>query len=75
MNENFAIDFLLDENSKIWFLENNPNPQILRVSESRVKRHYIMHGDMFNIQFSYLRSRFKRVREFALKMKNMIKSN
>jgi hypothetical protein len=26
VNENFAIDFLLDEDSKIWFMENNPNP-------------------------------------------------
>ena len=26
VNENFAIDFLLDDNYKIWFLENNPNP-------------------------------------------------
>ncbi len=26
VNENFAVDFLLDEDSKIWFMENNPNP-------------------------------------------------
>lgn len=49
VNENFALDFLLDDNSKIWFMENNPNPQILRMSDSRVIRHYKMFGDMFEI--------------------------
>lgn len=37
--ELFAVDFLLDENLKLFFLENNFNPQILAVSEGRVKRH------------------------------------
>lgn len=26
VNENFALDFLLDDQSKLWFMENNPNP-------------------------------------------------
>lgn len=49
INENFAFDFLLDDNSNLWFLENNPNPQILKMSDARTRRHYLMFGDMLEI--------------------------
>lgn len=74
VNENFAVDFLLDDESRIWFMENNPNPQILRVSDARVKRHYRMFGDLFEIQFNYLRSRYKRLRRLAADMKRDLKA-
>lgn len=47
VNENFALDFLIDDESKVWFLENNPNPQIMRSSVKRTMRHYVMFGDLF----------------------------
>ncbi|EGR31534.1 hypothetical protein IMG5_107540 [Ichthyophthirius multifiliis] len=75
VNENFAVDFLIDDDSRVWFLENNPNPQLLRSSTKRSMRHFKMFGDLFNIQYSYLRSRAKRLNQLALKMKDAIENN
>ncbi|KRX02924.1 hypothetical protein PPERSA_13178 [Pseudocohnilembus persalinus] len=72
VNENFALDFLIDDESHLWFMENNPNPQIMRTSEKRVERHYQMFGDLFEIQFAQLRSRFKRLLNFT---KNVVLPN
>ena len=44
-----AIDFLLDDDLNLWFLENNFNPAILAVSDGRRKRHYKMHKDIFDM--------------------------
>jgi tubulin polyglutamylase TTLL1 len=41
-SEFLAVDFLLDDNLKIWLLEVNFNPQILRVTPDRIKRNYKM---------------------------------
>ncbi|KAL4448661.1 hypothetical protein ABPG74_012750 [Tetrahymena malaccensis] len=75
VNENFALDFLIDEDSKVWFLENNPNPQVLRSSVKRTMRHYVMFGDLFQIQFAYLRSRAKRLNQLAKQMAEEIQNN
>ncbi|KAL4492542.1 hypothetical protein ABPG72_007655 [Tetrahymena utriculariae] len=63
--ESFAVDLIIDENQRVWFLENNPNPQIMSLTWRRARHNYIMFGDMFQIQYAYLRSRALRLNRFA----------
>lgn len=62
--EFLAVDFLLDDTLDVWLLELNYNPQILSVTEDRIKRNYKMIEDTLEIAFAYIRSKFKRIKHF-----------
>jgi tubulin polyglutamylase TTLL1 len=62
--EMFGLDFLLDDDLNLWFIECNASPQLIGTSELKTKFLTDMLTDMFDIQFAYLRSRMKRVHQF-----------
>ena len=59
-----GLDFMLDDNLNLWFIESNPNP-LLAVKQALIGR---MITDLFEIQYAYYRSRMKRVLEVIRKM-------
>jgi len=63
--ELFGIDFLLDENLKLWFIECNAGPQMKRTNPEKEKMLKKMLMDHFEIMFGYLRSRAKRTVQFV----------
>jgi tubulin polyglutamylase TTLL1 len=65
--EMFGLDFLLDNDLNLWFIECNASPQLIGTSDKKKKFLSDMLTDMFDIQFAYLRSRMKRVHEFMKK--------
>ena len=58
--ELYAIDLMIDDNLNVWFIECNTNPQLTpSTKEKRVLFTSMLKG-MFEIQYSYYRSRMKR---------------
>ena len=68
--ELFGLDFVLDENLDIWFIECNGSPQLIGTNERKTKFLSKMLFDMFEIQQAYLKSRVLRAGEFV---RNMVK--
>jgi len=58
VHELHGLDFMLDENLKLWFIECNPNPLLTGVKPELIVP---MLKNMFTIQYSYYRSRMLRV--------------
>ena len=59
--EMFGLDFILDENLQLWFLEANGSPQLIGTSDKKQKLMQETLVDLFEIQYAYLRSRLKRI--------------
>ena len=57
----WGMDFIMDDNLKLWFIEANPRPGIMAASPMRKKFMEMMVEDMFTLLFAHLRSRMKRV--------------
>jgi tubulin polyglutamylase TTLL1 len=74
MWEMFGLDFLLDDNLNLWFIECNASPQLIGTSDEKTKFLVRMLTDMFEIQYAYLRSRFKRIQEFMSSLHNQVSS-
>jgi len=55
------MDFMLDENMKLWFIECNSSPLLDGVVPEMITK---MLADMFDIQFAYYRSRMARLVHF-----------
>ena len=53
-----GLDFMLDDNMQLWYIECNPHPLIDGVKPEIINR---MLRDMFEIQFALYRSRMRRV--------------
>lgn len=66
--EMFGVDFLLDNELNLWFIECNASPQLIGTNEEKTELLTSMLEGMFEIQYAYLRSRMKRVRGFIAKM-------
>jgi hypothetical protein len=62
--ELFGVDFILDEDLKIWFIEANTSPMMEATTPEREKLLVGMLTDQFEVMFAYLRSRMKRVITF-----------
>ena len=54
-----GVDFMLDDQMKLWFIESNPSPLLTGTTKSYI--YYDVLTSMFEIQFKYYRSRMKRV--------------
>lgn len=63
--ELLGVDFLLDENLKLWYIESNTSPSIKGKDEESEKILKKMMIDMFELVFSYMKSRLKRVIEYV----------
>src|SRR5205823_6438367 len=70
--EMFGLDFLLDEDLNLWFIECNASPQLIGTSEEKTKFLVTLLTDMFEIQYAYLRSRFKRIQEFMSSLHSQV---
>ena len=65
MYELYGLDFMLDEDMQLWFIECNPNPLLDGVKPELITR---MLMDLYEIQFAYYRSRMTRVLDVIKKM-------
>ena len=72
--EMLGLDFLLDEELNLWFIECNASPQLIGTSDEKAEFLTKLLSDMFEIQYAYLRSRFKRIQAFIAKMNGDISS-
>lgn len=68
--EIFGLDFVIDENLNLWFIESNASPVFQGTSEEKEIFQSTMLKDMFDIEYSYLRSRVKRAVKFFKDPKN-----
>ena len=59
--ELFGIDFMLDDNLNLWFIECNSGPVLKGTSEEKERFLTKMLLDQFEIVFGYLKSRLKRI--------------
>ena len=67
----WGMDFMMDADLNLWFIEANTRPGIKSTSGMRTKFLEHMLLDMFDIMFAHLRSRMKRV---ILYVNDMIKN-
>lgn len=65
--ELFGLDFLLDDDLNLWFIECNASPVFQGTSAEKEIFQTRMLKDMFNIEYAYLRSRVKRLKNWAKK--------
>jgi hypothetical protein len=70
--EMFGLDFLLDEDLNLWFIECNASPQLIGTNEYKKNFLITMLTDMFEIQYAYLRSRWRRIQTFVEKFQKQI---
>jgi len=64
MFEMYGLDFVMDEDTNIFLIECNASPQMVGTSERKTKFLVKTIEDLFEIQYSYLRSRMKRAYSF-----------
>ena len=70
--EIFECKFVLDNDLKVWLIEINTNPTFYETSSARKKFLAKMLVDMFDLMYSYLRSRIKRVILFINKISKYV---
>jgi len=59
--EMFGLDFMLDSELNLWFIECNSSPQLIGTSPLKTKFLVTMLTDLFEIQYAYYKSRMHRV--------------
>jgi len=59
--ELFGLDFMLDEDLNLWFIECDSSPQLIGTNDLKTKFLTKMLEDLFEIQYGLYRSRMKRV--------------
>ena len=59
--ELFGLDFMLDNELKLWFIECNSSPQYIGTNKVKTEMLTTMLKDMFEIEYALLRSRTKRI--------------
>lgn len=73
--ELFGVDFLIDTNLKLWFLECNSSPVLKGTSEEKEKFLIRMIADHFEIAFGLLKSRVKRILVYVNRLSRQIGGN
>jgi len=64
-SELYGIDLYLDENLKLWYYKTDPTPLLTSTTPARKEELMKLYTDYFDVIFSYLRSRMKRVIQFV----------
>jgi len=59
----FGLDFVIDDKFHLWFIEANPNPQLIATSKSLGTLMEQMIRSLFEIEYALYRSRMKRAIE------------
>jgi len=72
--EMFGVDFMLDDELNLWFIEANMSPQFLGTNEYKSQFLRKMFQDLFEIEYSYYRSRMTRVLAVLRAMNKELKS-
>ena len=68
-----GMDFILDDNMKLWFIESNPSPLLTGTTKHRIYYQTVL--DSFDIMYAYYKSRMKRVLLLINKMKQAVRNN
>jgi len=66
--EMFGLDFMLDDELNLWFIECNSSPQLIGTNDLKTKFLIKLLNDLFEIQYGLYRSRMKRVLEVLSKI-------
>lgn len=59
--EMFGLDFMLDDELNLWFIECNSSPQLIGTNDQKTKFLVKMLEDLFEIQYGLYRSRMQRI--------------
>jgi len=73
--ELYGLDFVIDENLDIWFIECNASPQLVGTSPRKTEFLTKMLSDMFTLQHAYYKSRMRRVFAFMTDLQAKIKED
>lgn len=68
-----GVDFVMDDNMKLWFIESNPSPLLHGTTKQHVYNDVLR--SMFDIQFAYYRSRMARVLKVMSRLQKEIEEN
>jgi len=68
--ELLGLDFILDNDMNLWFIEANPSPLLTGTTIHRMYHQVVK--DLFEIQSAYYRSRMTRVLDVVSRMKNEV---
>jgi len=66
--EMFGLDFMLDDELNLWFIECNSSPQLIGTNEKKTNFLVKMLEDLFEIQYGLYRSRMQRVLDVLKKV-------
>jgi len=61
--ELYGLDFMMDDKLNLWFIECNGSPQFVGTNPAKTDFFVKMLSDMWEIQYSYFRSRMSRVKK------------
>lgn len=64
VGEFFGVDFIMDNNLRLWIFECNRNPNFLAVTEGRMNKFSRLLTDMITLSHLYVKSKFKRIKNF-----------
>jgi len=70
--ELYGLDFMLDENLHLWYIETNSSPLLSGVKPELIQKMLV---DLLEIQFSLYRGRMKRVIALINRMEEEIKND
>ena len=63
-----GMDFMMDQEFNLWFIESNYGPQLPKLLEERWHFMEVLIRDLFEIEYALLRSRMLRIRMFLKKV-------
>jgi len=75
MYQLLGVDFILDKNLKLWFIEANIKPALIGTNDEKEEFFIKMLQDHYEIMYGYLRSRMKRVVSFLNQLSAVVPKN
>lgn len=72
--EMFGLDFMLDDQLNLWFIECNSSPQLIGTNELKTNFLVTMLKDLFEIQYGYYKSRMRRILRVIKEMNDEIQA-
>lgn len=70
-----GLDFMLEDNMNLVFIETNNGPQMFQSTSKNQKFMEVMHNHTLDLMYAYLRSRIKRLREFFFEAYEVLEVN
>jgi hypothetical protein len=64
VGELFGVDFIMDDDLRLWILECNRNPNFLAVTEGRMNKFSGLITEITMLQQAYIRSKYVRIKRF-----------